>query len=58
MGAEDKLFFLPSAGAPLYQISAAGEWRSPAFLQYLDIHLLERDAVIQAHCDESEEEDL
>ena len=49
---------LPSEGAPLYQILAAGEWRSPAFLQYLDIHQLERDAVIQAHCDESEEDDL
>ena len=47
----------PFARAPLYQILAAGEWRSPAFLQYLDIHQLERDAVIQAHCDESEEDD-
>ena len=42
-------------GAPLYEILAAGEWRSPAFLDYLDLHSLERDMVIQAHCDESDD---
>ena len=42
-------------GAPLYEILAAGEWRSPAFLDYLDLHSLERDLVIQAHCDESDD---
>ena len=26
------------AGASLYEILAAGEWRSPAFLTYLDMH--------------------
>ena len=26
------------AGAPLWTILAAGEWKSPAFLQYLDAH--------------------
>ena len=25
-------------GAPLWEILAAGEWRSPAFLAYLDLH--------------------
>ena len=30
-----------SAGAPLYEILAAGEWSSPAFLQYLDVKRLE-----------------
>ena len=29
------------AGAPLYEILAAGEWSSPAFLQYLDFWKLE-----------------
>ena len=35
----------------------AGEWRSPAFLKYLDLYALERDAVVQAHLEESEDED-
>ena len=41
-------------GAPLYEILQAGEWRSPAFLKYLQLHTLERDAVVQAYVDESE----
>jgi hypothetical protein len=36
-------------GAPLHEILAAGEWRSPAFLEYLDRHALERDMVDQSH---------
>ena len=44
-------------GASLYQILAAGEWRSPAFLSYLDLVELERDVVIEAHLDESSSED-
>ena len=45
-------------GAPLYEILQAGEWRSPAFLKYLDMETLERDLVIQAHLnEESEDED-
>ena len=47
---------LQKSGAPLWQILQAGEWRSPAFLDYLNVHDLERDAVIQAHCDESASE--
>ncbi len=49
-----RLCVLP--GAPLHVILAAGEWRSPAFLKYLDLHSLERDMVIQAHADESDGE--
>ncbi len=45
------------AGAPLWQILNAGEWRSPAFLEYMDLHRLEGDLVVQAHVDESESED-
>ena len=45
---------LQVSGAPLWQILAAGEWRSPAFMEYLDIHRLETDLVVQAHCDESD----
>ncbi len=45
------------AGAPLWEILAAGEWRSPAFMDYMDLHKLETDLVVQAHADESESED-
>ena len=44
-------------GAPLWEILAAGDWKSPAFLDYLDKFRLERDVVMQAHLDESEVED-
>ena len=40
-------------GASLAVILQAGEWRSPAFLTYLDINRLEGDVVIAAHCDDS-----
>ena len=42
------------SGATLAEILLAGEWSSPAFLQYLDMYQLERDAVLQAHVDESD----
>ena len=45
-------------GAPLWQILAAGEWKSPAFLQYLDLNRLETDLVVQALVDESDGEDV
>lgn len=44
-------------GANLNQILAAGEWRSPAFLQYLSMTELELGAVIEAHQAESSSED-
>ncbi len=47
---------LVEANAPLYQILAAGEWRSPAFLAYIDLHKLETQLVVQSHMDESDEE--
>lgn len=47
---------LQLSGAPLYEILAAGEWKSPAFLAYLDIERLERDVVVQAHVDESDDD--
>ena len=43
---------LQEAGAPLYIILQAGEWRSPAFLSYLDVQKLEHDAVLQSHAEE------
>ena len=43
-------------GAPLYEILQAGEWRSPAFLKYLDMETFERDLVIQAHLNEESED--
>lgn len=40
------------SGAPLWKILAAGEWKSPAFLTYMDLHKLEMDLVLQGHLDE------
>ena len=40
------------AGAPLWKILAAGEWRSPAFLDYLDVHRMEVELVLQGCLDE------
>ena len=48
---------LQLSGASLAEILAAGQWRSPAFLQYLDVEQLEHDAVVAAHLDESSESD-
>ena len=45
------------AGAPLYEILAAGEWRSPAFMKYIDMNQLEADVVVQAHLDEESDAD-
>ena len=42
------------AGAPLWEILSAGDWSSPAFMDYLDKWRLERDVVMQAHLDESD----
>ena len=47
---------LQKRGASLYEILTAGEWRSPAFLKYLDTYALERDVVVEAHIDESDGE--
>ena len=46
-----------AAGAPLWAILQAGEWRSPAFLKYLDLHKLDMDLVMQAHVDEESDSD-
>lgn len=44
------------SGASLRTILQAGEWRSPAFLKYLDVDRLEADMVMQAHVlDESDD---
>ena len=44
------------SGASLRTILEAGEWRSPAFMHYLDLDRLEADMVIQAHVlDESDD---
>jgi hypothetical protein len=47
---------LQLSGAPLWEILSAGDWRSPAFLDYLNRFALERDMVMQAHLDESDHE--
>jgi hypothetical protein len=49
---------LQQSGAPLWEILQAGEWRSPALLQYLDLNRLDQDLVVQAHLDEDSVEDV
>ena len=48
---------LLNGGGTLFEILEAGEWRSPAFLKYLNICELERDVVLQAHLDDSSEDE-
>ena len=48
---------LQCAGAPLCEILEAGEWSSPAFLKYLDLHQLNTKLVVEAHCGESDSDD-
>ena len=49
---------LQADGAQLFEILAAGEWRSPAFLKYMDVHQLEHDVVVEAHVDESSDDEF
>ena len=46
------------SGAPLWKILAAGEWRSPAFLNYMDIHKMEIEMVMQGCLDEESDCDV
>ena len=39
------------------QILQAGQWRSPAFLAYVDKEALEDSVVVEAHLDESSSDD-
>jgi hypothetical protein len=47
---------LQCAGVPLAVILEAGEWTSPAFLKYLDLHRLDTELVVQAHACDSDSE--
>ena len=49
---------LAVAGGDLRAILEAGEWSSPAFLKYLNVSELERQVVVQAHVDDSDEEEV
>ena len=49
---------LTSAGGNLRVILEAGEWSSPAFLKYLDTEQVESQVVVQAHIDDSEDDDI
>ena len=46
------------SGAGLGEILRAGDWKSPAFLQYLDREQLERDRVLEAHLDDSSGDEM
>ena len=48
---------LASATSDLRTILDAGQWTSPAFMKYLDMTKIETDMVVQAHQDDSEDED-
>jgi hypothetical protein len=41
-------------GANLAEILRAGEWRTPAFLCYVDLQKLEKNAVVEAHANDSD----
>ena len=41
-------------GKRLKEILFAGEWRSPGYLQYLNLDALEADCVVEAHLDDSD----
>ena len=46
------------SGAPLWKILAAGEWRSPAFLNYMDIHKMDIEMVMQGCLDDESDCDI
>ena len=48
---------LQASGASLYEILKAGEWRSSAFLKYLDESDLECQAAFEAHVGQSSDEE-
>ena len=50
--------WLRRAGAPLWKILAAGEWRCPALLSYLDVHRMEIEMVMQGCLDEESDCDV
>ena len=47
-----------ASGRPLAEVLAAGEWRSPAFLKYSNVHQLQEGQVFEAHLEESEPADM
>jgi hypothetical protein len=47
---------LQKSGAPLSKIIQEAQWKPPAFMKYVDGCLLEYDAVVQAHMDNSSSE--
>ena len=48
---------LLEAGASLGTILRAGEWRSSAFMAYLDVSVMEAKAVLEAHWAQSSGEE-
>ena len=48
---------LQENGASLAEILRAGRWKSPTFLEDLDLESLEKSAVVEAHIDESSSDD-
>jgi len=48
---------LVDRGATLAKILQAGQWRSPAFLAFVDTEGLENGVVVEAHMNESSSDD-
>ena len=48
---------LVESGSSLAVILAAGEWKSPAFMAYIDHGKLEAAVVVEAHANESSDSD-
>ena len=48
---------LRASGAPLLEILQAGDWKSPAFMTYMNMEQLESETVMQAHYAESDVDD-
>ena len=49
---------IAAAGGTPESIKTMGEWVSPAFLKYLDISSVEAHLVVQAHIEESDDDDV
>ena len=47
---------LQMSGAPLAEILAAGQWRSPAFMKYFDQNELEQGVALEAAVESDDDE--
>ena len=48
---------MAESGSNIYQMLGAGEGASPAFIKYMDVSELDRDAALQTHVLESDSDE-